>query len=156
MGSKSDWEIMQKACTVLDAIGIPYYTAIPSAHRTPDLLLEHVEYITKNDIEAVIIGAGGAAHLPGMTQAFLDRNDCQAFLVAVPIKDDVALKSIIHMPHPIAVATVGIDKAENAAILAAKWIARIRRKYREPLTNYIRTIADQSRASNASLPNSIF
>src|SRR3984893_4672697 len=69
MGSKSDWDTMQHAAQILDALGVPHETKIVSAHRTPDLLFEYAESAEQRGIEVIIAGAGGAAHLPGMTAA---------------------------------------------------------------------------------------
>ena len=69
MGSKSDWETMQHAAEILDALGVPHETKIVSAHRTPDLLFEYAQSAEERGIEVIIAGAGGAAHLPGMTAA---------------------------------------------------------------------------------------
>ena len=125
MGSKSDWETMRHAAETLDAMGIPNETRVVSAHRTPDLLFEYAETADKRGIRVIIAGAGGAAHLPGMTAA-----KCALPVLGVPVETKAlqgidSLLSIAQMPAGIPVGTLAIGKAGaiNAALLAAAIIA---------------------------------
>ena len=123
MGSKSDLEIMKKASAVLDEFNVPYEMKVISAHRTPDLMFEFAKNAKKNGVDVIIAGAGGAAHVPGMIAAITP-----VPVIGVPIwsKDfngSDALLSIVQMPSGIPVATVGIDRAANAALLAIRMLA---------------------------------
>ena len=123
MGSKSDLEIMKKASAILDEFNVPYEMKVISAHRTPDLMFEFAKNAKNNGIDVIIAGAGGAAHVPGMIAAITP-----VPVIGVPIwsKDfngTDALLSIVQMPSGIPVATVGIDRAANAALLAIRMLA---------------------------------
>jgi len=121
MGSKSDWPTMKHTADMLDKLKIPYESKIISAHRTPDLLYEYASSAETKKIEVIIAGAGGSAHLPGMTAS-----KTHIPVIGVPIKskslDGIdSLLSIVQMPSGIPVATVAIGEAgaKNAALLAA-------------------------------------
>ncbi len=121
MGSKSDWETMSQAATILEEMGIQYEARVVSAHRTPDLLMDYAGYAEKQGFEVVIAGAGGAAHLPGMVAA----KTCLP-VIGVPIESQAlrgmdSLLSIVQMPPGIPVATMAIGRsgAINAALMAA-------------------------------------
>ena len=121
MGSTSDWETMQHAANTLRDIGVPFETRVVSAHRTPDLLFEYAASAEKRGIEVIIAGAGGAAHLPGMTAA-----KTVLPVLGVPVESKAlkgldSLLSIAQMPGGIPVGTLAIGKAGavNAALLAA-------------------------------------
>ena len=123
MGSKSDLEIMKKASAILEEFQVPYEMKVISAHRTPDLMFEFAKNAKKNGVDVIIAGAGGAAHVPGMIAAITP-----VPVIGVPIwsKDfngSDALLSIVQMPSGIPVATVGIDRAANAALLAIRMLA---------------------------------
>ncbi len=125
MGSKSDWDTMQHAAQILDALGVPHETKVVSAHRTPDLLFEYAESAESRGIEVIIAGAGGAAHLPGMTAA---KTTLPVFGVPVESKalsGQDSLLSIVQMPAGIPVGTLAIGKAGaiNAGLLAASVLA---------------------------------
>ncbi len=121
MGSQSDWPIMKHAADTLEKLSIKHEKRVVSAHRTPDLLFNYAEEAPKRGIEVIIAGAGGAAHLPGMTAA-----KTHIPVIGVPIKTKAlegkdSLLSIVQMPAGVPVATVAIGKAGsiNAALLAA-------------------------------------
>jgi len=135
MGSKSDWDTMQHAAQMLDALGVPHETKIVSAHRTPDLLFEYAASAEQRGIEVIIAGAGGAAHLPGMTAA-----KTTLPVLGVPVESKAlqgidSLLSIVQMPAGVPVGTLAIGKpgAINAALLAASIVAINRPDVRERL-----------------------
>ncbi|MCL4330370.1 MAG: 5-(carboxyamino)imidazole ribonucleotide mutase [Candidatus Thermoplasmatota archaeon] len=120
MGSRSDLEHMQGAFDLLDELQIEYEKRVVSAHRTPDLMYEYAKSARQRGIEVIIAGAGGAAHLPGMTASMTSLP-----VVGVPIPTKAlsgmdSLLSIVQMPSGIPVATVAIGNSRNAAILAAR------------------------------------
>jgi 5-(carboxyamino)imidazole ribonucleotide mutase len=125
MGSKSDWATMTHAADTLSELGIPFETRVVSAHRTPDLLFEYAGTAVQRGLEVLIAGAGGAAHLPGMTAS-----KTRLPVIGVPVKSRSlsgmdSLLSIVQMPRGVPVATVAIGKsgAVNAALLAAAILA---------------------------------
>jgi 5-(carboxyamino)imidazole ribonucleotide mutase len=125
MGSSSDWETMQGAADVLDSLGIAHEVRVVSAHRTPDLLFEYAATARERGLKAIIAGAGGAAHLPGMTAA-----KTSVPVLGVPVQSKVlngidSLLSIAQMPSGIPVATfaIGAAGAKNAALFAAAILA---------------------------------
>lgn len=122
MGSTSDWETMKYACEILEQLEIPYEKQVVSAHRTPDLLFEYAESAKEKGLKVIIAGAGGAAHLPGMTAA-----KTIVPVIGVPVQSKAlngldSLLSIVQMPGGVPVATVAIGKAgaTNAGLLAAQ------------------------------------
>ncbi len=125
MGSRSDWETMQHATARLDALGIAYEVRIVSAHRTPDLLFDYAAQAAARGLRAIIAGAGGAAHLPGMLAA-----KTAVPVLGVPVQSKAlsgldSLLSIVQMPAGVPVATfaIGAAGAANAALFAAAIIA---------------------------------
>jgi len=123
MGSDSDLLIMKEAAQVLDEFQINYEIKIVSAHRTPNLMAEYGNTAHKRGIKVIIAGAGGAAHLPGMTASYSPLP-----VIGVPVKSRSldgldSLLSIVQMPGGVPVATVGINQAKNAGILAAQIIS---------------------------------
>jgi 5-(carboxyamino)imidazole ribonucleotide mutase len=125
MGSSSDWETMRSTAEMLATLGVPYECRVISAHRTPDLLFEYAQAASGRGIEVIVAGAGGAAHLPGMTAA-----KTLLPVIGVPIQSRAlngldSLLSIAQMPAGIPVATVAIGEAgaRNAALLAAAILA---------------------------------
>ena len=151
MGSKSDWPIMKHAADVLDKLKIKYETKVVSAHRTPDLLYKYASSAESRGIEVIIAGAGGSAHLPGMTSS-----KTTLPVIGVPIKtknlDGVdSLLSIIQMPSGVPVGTVAIGKsgAINSALLAASILSnkypvikQQLKKYRSRQTRSVLAIGD--------------
>ena len=125
MGSSSDWETMQGAAATLDSLGIPHEVRVVSAHRTPDLLFEYAAAARERGLKAIIAGAGGAAHLPGMTAA-----KTSVPVLGVPVQTKIlngidSLLSIAQMPGGVPVATfaIGPAGAKNAALFAAAILA---------------------------------
>lgn len=118
MGSDSDLPVMQEAAKVLDEYGVAYEITLVSAHRTPDRMSDFAKRAEEKGIQIIIAGAGGAAHLPGMTASFTHLP-----VIGVPIKSNSmdgldSLLSVVQMPPGVPVATVAVNGAKNAAILA--------------------------------------
>jgi 5-(carboxyamino)imidazole ribonucleotide mutase len=126
MGSKSDWpEVMEHAAAALDELGIDHEVKVVSAHRTPDLLVEHAKGAKARGIEVIIAGAGGAAHLPGMVASMTTLPVIGVPVMSKALKGMDSLLSIAQMPAGIPVATVAIGKAgaRNAGLLAGSILA---------------------------------
>jgi 5-(carboxyamino)imidazole ribonucleotide mutase len=124
MGSKSDWPTMKLAAEMLDQFGVEYETKVVSAHRTPHLLADYASEAKERGIKVIIAGAGGAAHLPGMTAAFTSIPVLGVPVQSRALKGMDSLLSIVQMPKGIAVGTLAIGEAgaANAGILAAQII----------------------------------
>lgn len=124
MGSKSDWPTMQHATDMLDLLQVPYETKVVSAHRTPHLLAEYAESAQERGISVIIAGAGGAAHLPGMTAAYTPLPVLGVPVQSKALSGQDSLLSIVQMPKGIAVGTlaIGTAGAANAGLLAAQII----------------------------------
>ncbi|MGK2233084.1 5-(carboxyamino)imidazole ribonucleotide mutase [Colwellia polaris] len=124
MGSKSDWPTMQHAAQMLDLFNVPYETKVVSAHRTPHLLAEYAESARDRGITVIIGGAGGAAHLPGMTAAYTSLPVLGVPVQSKALSGQDSLLSIVQMPKGIAVGTlaIGTAGAANAGLLAAQII----------------------------------
>ena len=125
MGSRSDWDTMRHASETLDELNVPHEVRVVSAHRTPDLLFEYAETALEKGLKAIIAGAGGAAHLPGMTAA-----KTRVPVIGVPVQSKAlngqdSLLSIVQMPAGVPVASMAIGKAGaiNAALFAAAIVA---------------------------------
>ena len=123
MGSTRDWDIMKQACETLAELGIEYEKRVISAHRTPDLMFEFAKSARERGIGAIIAGAGGAAHVAGVTAAMTT-----VPVIGVPIKTSAlggldSLLSIVQMPGGIPVSTTAINGAKNAALIAASIFA---------------------------------
>jgi len=156
MGSRSDWETMQHAAARLDALGIGYEVRVVSAHRTPDLLFEYAESAVARGLRAIIAGAGGAAHLPGMLAA-----KTRVPVLGVPVQSKAlngldSLLSIVQMPAGVPVATfaIGHAGAANAALFAAALLAaedaavvRVLDEYRATQTAAVLADADPRQAA---------
>ena len=142
MGSKSDWATMKKTAEVLDQFGVAYEKKVVSAHRTPDLMFKHAEEAKGRGIKVIIAGAGGAAHLPGMVAA-----KTTLPVIGVPVKSRAlsgldSLYSIVQMPSGIPVATVAINGAKNAGILATSILAVGDENIKEKLAAYKNSLKD--------------
>ncbi len=138
MGSTSDWETMQFAAQTLEKLGIPHDVEVVSAHRTPDKLFAYAESAESKGLEVIIAGAGGAAHLPGMTAA-----KTAVPVLGVPVQSKAlngmdSLLSIVQMPAGIPVGTLAIGKAGaiNAALLAAAIVSNKHSQYRPALEEF--------------------
>ncbi|RJR13050.1 5-(carboxyamino)imidazole ribonucleotide mutase [Candidatus Parcubacteria bacterium] len=151
MGSDSDLPIMQEAAKALDDLGIASEVTIVSAHRTPERLVEYAHAAEGRGMEVIIAGAGGAAHLPGMTAAMTPLP-----VIGVPIETSTAkgvdsLFSIAQMPPGVPVATVAIHGAKNAGILAASIIGSHDSEVRKRVTTYKEQMAADVLAKVAEL-----
>ena len=135
MGSRSDWETMQHACATLDELGVAYETRVVSAHRTPDLMAEYASGAADRGLQVVIAGAGGAAHLPGMTAAHTHLPVLGVPVESHALKGMDSLLSIVQMPAGVPVGTMAIGRAGavNAALLAASIVALSDEDVRERL-----------------------
>ena len=138
MGSTSDWDTMRAAAEALDKLAIPYETRVVSAHRTPDLLFEYASTAQGRGLEVIIAGAGGAAHLPGMTAS-----KTTLPVLGVPVQSKAlngmdSLLSIVQMPAGVPVATfaIGVAGATNAALTAAPILANKRPEYDAALKKF--------------------
>jgi 5-(carboxyamino)imidazole ribonucleotide mutase len=138
MGSKSDWPIMEQAGIILEKLEIPYEARVLSAHRTPDALFNYIETAESRNLEVIIAGAGGAAHLPGVIAA-----KTLLPVIGVPMQTSAlngmdSLLSIVQMPAGIPVATMAIGKsgAINAALFAASILSIKNPHYRRSIQAY--------------------
>jgi 5-(carboxyamino)imidazole ribonucleotide mutase len=138
MGSRSDWQTLAHAAATLDRLGIPYEVRVVSAHRTPDLLFEYASTAESRGLEVIIAGAGGAAHLPGVTAA-----KTTLPVLGVPVESKAlggmdSLLSMVQMPAGVPVGTLAIGRAGavNAALLAASILAGKHPIYRDALRRY--------------------
>ena len=138
MGSASDLPVMQEAADILMEFGVSYEIDIVSAHRTPEKMFEYAKNAHKRGIKVIIAGAGGAAHLPGMTASLTPLP-----VIGVPVKSSNSIDgwdsilSILQMPNGIPVATVALNAAKNAGILAAKIIGSSDPELLERLSAYM-------------------
>ncbi|MEE4173704.1 MAG: 5-(carboxyamino)imidazole ribonucleotide mutase [Xanthomonadales bacterium] len=140
MGSDSDLPTMRPAADTLESLGVDYELTIVSAHRTPDRLYTYAREAESRGLRVIIAGAGGAAHLPGMVAAL-----CELPVIGVPVSatclsGEDALLSIVQMPAGVPVATVAIDNATNAGILAAQMLSTGDDSLRERLRGYKRAL----------------
>jgi 5-(carboxyamino)imidazole ribonucleotide mutase len=138
MGSRSDWETMRHCAETLDTLGVAYETRVVSAHRTPDLLFDYAASAEARGVQVIVAGAGGAAHLPGMTAA-----KSALPVLGVPVESKTlsgldSLLSIVQMPAGVPVGTLAIGRAGavNAALLAAAIVARSDEGVRERLARW--------------------
>lgn len=139
MGSTSDLEIMSSAFAVLDEFGVPYEKKVISAHRAPELLAKYASTARERGLSVIIAGAGGAAHLPGVTAAMTTIP-----VIGVPISGKAfggmdALLSMVQMPSGIPVATVSVNGAKNAALLAISILSLTDPVLEEKLSGYRRS-----------------
>jgi 5-(carboxyamino)imidazole ribonucleotide mutase len=125
MGSQSDWQTMHHAATILEQLGVAHETRIVSAHRTPRRMIEYAETAQSRGIKVIIAGAGGAAHLPGMTASLTDLPVLGVPVESAALKGQDSLLSIVQMPAGVPVGTLAIGRAGavNAGLLAASILA---------------------------------
>ena len=154
MGSKSDLPVMQQAADILDELGVTYELTIVSAHRTPHRMLEYAEGARDKGLQVIIAGAGGAAHLPGMVASLTTLP-----VIGVPVKSSNSIDgwdsilSILQMPGGIPVATVALDGAKNAGILAAEIVSLSNSDVASSLQTYKDSLRDKVMDSVRSLKN---
>jgi len=144
MGSTSDLPVMQDAADILGELGITYEINVVSAHRTPELMFEYAKNAHGRGIKVIIAGAGGAAHLPGMTASLTPLP-----VIGVPVKSSNSIDgwdsilSILQMPGGIPVATVALNGAKNAGILAAKIIGASNPEVLARMSNYMEELKEK-------------
>jgi 5-(carboxyamino)imidazole ribonucleotide mutase len=146
MGSVSDMETMAAARDMLDDLQIPYEMHVISAHRTPEEMFEYAHHAARRGLKVIIAGAGGAAHLPGMTAS-----KTLLPVIGVPVESKAlngldSLLSIVQMPKGVPVATVAIGNAANAALLAARILALSDSGIEERLTAFVQRMHDDVRS----------
>ena len=152
MGSKSDLPIMQKAIDILNQFGIDTDIKIVSAHRTPEIMFEYANNAMQSGLSSIIAGAGGAAHLPGMIASITT-----VPVIGVPIKSRNSIDgwdsvlSILQMPEGVPVATVALDGAANAGILAAQIIATENSDIQKKVAEYKENLKNKVAKSNEEL-----
>ncbi len=152
MGSKSDLPVMQKAIDILNQFGIDTDIKIVSAHRTPEIMFDYANEARKRGLSSIIAGAGGAAHLPGMIASITTIP-----VIGVPIKSRNSIDgwdsilSIVQMPEGVPVATVALDGAANAGILAAQIIAIENSDIQKKVTDYKENLKNKVAKSNEDL-----
>ena len=151
MGSDSDWPVMEEAAKALDSFGISYSADVVSAHRMPEEMVEFAKSAASKGYKVIIAGAGGAAHLPGMVAALTTLP-----VIGVPVSlknlDGMdSLLSIVQMPGGIPVATVGIDNAKNAGILAARIIGSSDAALSKKIETQLSELTDEAKAKGAQL-----
>jgi len=151
MGSDSDWPTMKAAADALNEFGIASEAKVISAHRTPRDLEQYAASARARGLRVIIAGAGGAAHLPGVTAAFTTLP-----VIGVPIMGKAldgldSLLSIVQMPPGVPVATVGINAARNAGLLAAQIIGSGNTAMQQKLDTFKQKLAEESRAKNKTL-----
>ena len=152
MGSNSDFAVMQAAADVLEEFAVPAEITIVSAHRTPERLFEHCSAAHKRGVEVIIAGAGGAAHLPGMVAALSPLP-----VIGVPIKSSNSIDgwdsvlSILQMPGGVPVATVALDGAKNAGLLAVQILSVVDAELREKMIAFKKDLREQVMAKVDSL-----
>ncbi len=149
MGSTSDANIMQQAAAMLEELGVSYKMEVVSAHRTPEKMFEYAKTARDKGIKVIIAGAGGAAHLPGMVASLTVLP-----VIGVPIKSSNSLDgwdsilSILQMPNGVPVATVALNAAKNAGILAAEILGASNVNIQTKLIEYKKGLADKNAQLN--------
>ena len=152
MGSKSDLSIMQAAADVLNELGVGYEISVVSAHRTPDRMFDYAKNASSRGIKVIIAGAGGAAHLPGMVASITELP-----VIGVPVKSSNSIDgwdsvlSILQMPNGVPVATVALNAAQNAGILAAQIIATGNEKVKQNIIKFKERLKEKVIQSNTDL-----
>jgi 5-(carboxyamino)imidazole ribonucleotide mutase len=151
MGSDSDMPVMKQAAEILDEFGVTYEIKITSAHRTPDLMASYSKNAYRRGIKVIIAGAGGSAHLPGMSAAYSPIPVIGVPVVTKALKGLDSLLSIVQMPYGVPVATVAINNAKNAALLAIKILATSDKKLLGKIIKFKDRIKKESLEKNKIL-----
>jgi len=151
MGSDSDWPTMRAAADALTEFGIVSEAKVISAHRTPKDLEQYAAGADKRGLRVIIAGAGGAAHLPGVTAAFTTLPVIGVPIESKSLKGFDSLLSIVQMPPGVPVATVGIGATRNAGLLAAQILAVGDARLQKALADFKHKLAEESRAKNENL-----
>ena len=151
MGSQSDLPIMKQAVAFLESLEIPYELTIVSAHRTPQRMLDYAETAKSRGVRVIIAGAGGAAHLPGMAAAITPIPVIGVPILTKSLGGVDSLYSIVQMPAGIPVATVAINGAKNAAILAAKIISVREPEVRQKIKDFAEGLKDEVLAKKTKI-----
>ncbi len=146
MGSDSDWPVMSAASELCTQFGVPFEANVVSAHRTPDDMAQYGKSASSRGLKVIIAGAGGAAHLPGMLASHTTLPVIGVPVETKHLKGMDSLLSIVQMPKGIPVATVAINNATNAGLLAIRILATNDASLRNALEQYHRDMADASRA----------
>ncbi len=156
MGSLSDWKVMSAAVEILEQFGIPYEKEVVSAHRTPQKMLDYALSARKRGLKVIIAGAGGAAHLPGMVSS-----STTLPVIGVPIKSSNSIDgwdsilSILQMPAGVPVATVSLNGAKNAGILAAQILGANDEEIAKKLRAYSEGLKDLVEEMNEELKKTV-
>ena len=145
MGSDSDWKVMQAACEALAHFEVPYCAKILSAHRTPVEMIEFAKSAATEGYKIIVAGAGGAAHLPGMLASATILPVIGVPVATTILEGQDSLLSIVQMPKGVPVATVAINGAFNAGILAARILGGSDEAMAQKLNHYQKSIAEESR-----------
>ena len=151
MGSDSDLPVMKQAAEILNEFGVQYEMKITSAHRTPDLMANYSRNAYRRGIKVIIAGAGGSAHLPGMSAAYSPVPVIGVPVVSKALKGLDSLLSIVQMPYGVPVATVGINNAKNAALLAIKILGTSDKKLLGKIIKFKEKIKKESLKKNKKI-----
>lgn len=152
MGSQSDLSIMNEAAKILETLEIPFEISIVSAHRTPDKMFDYASSAVSRGLKVIIAGAGGAAHLPGMTASLTPLP-----VIGVPIKSSNSIDgwdsvlSILQMPNGVPVATVALNAAQNAGILAAQIIGAFDAEVLKRVADFKEKLKEKVEKGNSDL-----
>lgn len=151
MGSDSDWSVMKAAAEIFDEFEIPFEKRVTSAHRTPDVMAEYGKNAADRGIQIIIAGAGGAAHLPGMVASYTTLPVIGVPIESKSLKGIDSLLSIVQMPKGVPVATVAINNAANAGLLAVRMLSATDSGLRKKLEEYHKKMAEESIRKNENL-----
>ncbi len=151
MGSDSDWDTMKAAANILEEFDVPYEKRVTSAHRTPDIMADYAKKAAGRGLKIIIAGAGGAAHLPGMVASYTTLPVIGVPVQSKSLKGMDSLLSIVQMPKGVPVATVAIDNAANAGLLAVRILGAEDDEIRKKLGKYHEKMADESRKKTQNL-----
>lgn len=156
MGSDSDLHVMQAAADILTELGVPFEIAVVSAHRTPERMFDYAKEARNRQLKVIIAGAGGAAHLPGMVASLTTLP-----VIGVPVKSTNSIDgwdsvlSILQMPNGVPVATVALNAAKNAGILAAQIVGIMDDEVGERIARYKQQMKSEVEAKNEKVQDSL-